>query len=139
MGNPPPYSQYQNNNQQQYNQQQNIQNLSQALSQNNMSQQFGKFLLIYICQIWFNINLIKGQNNMNNRMQNMGPPSLNIPQAGQLTLAQQISMSRMQRPSMQRSIIPRMSGNSIGMNQQQQQVCTKWFVQRLNLNPLRHT
>ncbi|XP_076256147.1 E3 ubiquitin-protein ligase TRIM33-like isoform X2 [Rhynchophorus ferrugineus] len=121
MGNPPPYSQYQNNNQQQYNQQQSIQNISQALTQNNMSQQFG-------------------QNHMNNRMQNMGPPSLNIPQAGQLTLTQQINMSRMQRPSMQRSIIPRMSGNSLGMNQQQQQVSSSTHPQGMmqDRSNLRH-
>lgn len=71
------------------------------------------------------LSYVPGQNgnNMLNRMQNMGPPGLNnIPQAIPISLAQQLNITRMQRPAIQRPIIPRMSGNSLGLNQQQQQV-----------------
>lgn len=97
MGNPPPYSQFQSNNQQ----------FSQIMQNSNQNtQQFGQ-----------------NGNNMLNRMQNMGPPGLNnIPQAIPISLAQQLNITRMQRPAIQRPIIPRMSGNSLGLNQQQQQV-----------------
>lgn len=60
---------------------------------------------------------------MQNRMQNMGPPTMNnMPQAIPISLAQQLNITRMQRPSIQRAIMPRMASNSMGINQQQQQV-----------------
>ncbi|ENN72418.1 hypothetical protein HUJ04_009043 [Dendroctonus ponderosae] len=95
MGNPPLYGQYASNNQQ-YSQ------LMQSISQNNnpnLSQQFGS-----------NINSLQ------NRMPSMGPPNLNNMQLAA------ISLTRMQRPILQRSSMPRMPNNPMGLNQQQQQV-----------------
>lgn len=51
----------------------------------------------------------------------MGPPMNNIPQAIPISLAQQLNMNRMQRPALQRALMPRLP---VGMNQQQQQVST---------------
>lgn len=49
----------------------------------------------------------------------MGPPAMNnIPQAIPISLAQQLNMNRMQRPNLQRALLPRLP---MGLNQQQQQ------------------
>lgn len=50
----------------------------------------------------------------------MGPPTNNnIPQAIPISLAQQLNMNRLQRPTLQRALMPRLP---MGINQQQQQV-----------------
>ncbi|XP_066154266.1 E3 ubiquitin-protein ligase TRIM33 isoform X2 [Euwallacea fornicatus] len=101
MGNPPPYSQFQSTNQQ-------YPQMIQNLGQNPPHQPFGQNSTTSALQ---------------NRLQSMGPPGLsNIPQTIPISLAQQLNINRLQRPTIQRAIIPRMTATSIGLNQQQQQV-----------------
>ncbi|KAL1506345.1 hypothetical protein ABEB36_005728 [Hypothenemus hampei] len=100
LGNPPPYSQFQSNNQQ----------FPALMGQTNltqgMTQQFGQ----------------NATNNNNNRIQSMGPRGMNtVPQAIPISLAQQFNMNRMQMPPMQRPIVPRINSSSMGLNHQQQQ------------------
>ncbi|XP_050316343.1 E3 ubiquitin-protein ligase TRIM33 [Anthonomus grandis grandis] len=110
MGNPPPYNQYQGNNQQ-------YPQMMQNMGQSNIPQQFGQ------------------NSALQNRLQSMGPPPTGmnniVPQAIPISLAQQLNrgMPRVGggNGGMQRSIIPRMPSNSpmggaAGLNQQQQQV-----------------
>ncbi|XP_060532404.1 E3 ubiquitin-protein ligase TRIM33 isoform X2 [Cylas formicarius] len=120
LPNPPPYSQFQANGQPFQSQSPNMnQNMMQVMGQSMNQHPFGS----------------------GSRMPNMGPPSMNnIPQAIPISLAQQLTMSRIQRAPMARAIMPRMPTNSMGLNQQQQQVSSSTHPQGMmqDRSNLRH-
>ncbi|KAJ8937289.1 hypothetical protein NQ318_020339, partial [Aromia moschata] len=137
---PPPYSQYQTSSQYPQgtstaqamgqsmgqsvgqNMGQNMQGMGQSLSQ-SMGHGMGQ-------------GVTPGMNQ--NRIQSMGPPSMNnMPQAIPISLAQQLSMNRMQRPNLQRALLPRLP---MGLNQQQQQVSSSTHPQGMmaDRSNLRH-
>ncbi|XP_023025015.1 E3 ubiquitin-protein ligase TRIM33 isoform X2 [Leptinotarsa decemlineata] len=144
MPGPPPYSQYQSNNQyqQSINTVQNQQNMGQGMNHNmaqNMNTNHQGMGQNMSQGMTHNLGQNMGQAIGGARIPSMGPPSISsLPQALPMSLAQQLTMSnRMQRPVLQRALMPRMT---MGMNQQQQQVSSSTHPQGMlhDRSNLRH-